>query len=396
MNKKLFSGSLLILGTAVGAGMLGIPLVTAQAGFFSALFFSAFVALFMCLTGLLFLEAIFWTKNEANLMTISQVFLGPFGKVLASGSFLFLYYCLLSAYFSAAAPLIGELVWAFTGFSIAKSVSSFFFLLFFGSIVVCGMYWVNWFNTLSVFVMVGSYFALVFFGSLTISLERLQRMDFLEGVWSMPILFSAFGYHNVIPSLTAYFLRDKVIMQKVIILGSFLVFVVYALWQYLILGAIPLEVLQQGASIDNAFHYLQKSGPIIAYFSAIFGFFAIVTSFFGVSFSMIDFLGDALGKKRSGKDRWILAILTFIPPFLIANTNPQIFIQALELAGGVGEAILNGILPVLFVWVGISYRKKICQLKFFESRLLLGALLFAGLGVFFLEVYVLFMKSGLF
>lgn len=64
--------------------------------------------------------------------------------------------------------------------------------------------------------------------------------------------------------------------------------------------------------------------------------------------------------KRTGYQRFVLCFLTFIPPFAIASMDPSIFIQALGVAGGFGEAFLNGILPAWLVWEG-RYKKKLAS-----------------------------------
>jgi tyrosine-specific transport protein len=44
-----------------------------------------------------------------------------------------------------------------------------------------------------------------------------------------------------------------------------------------------------------------------------------------------------------------LTLLAFVPPFICASINPTIFDTALGIAGGFGEAVLNGLVPIFFV-----------------------------------------------
>src|SRR3990167_8675368 len=92
--KNIISGTLLISGTIIGAGMLGMPLVTAQGGFWPAFIITAFVWLFMYMTGLLFLECTLWMHSGANVISMSRRFIGHKGKIFSAGMFIFLYYCL--------------------------------------------------------------------------------------------------------------------------------------------------------------------------------------------------------------------------------------------------------------------------------------------------------------
>ena len=50
--------------------------------------------------------------------------------------------------------------------------------------------------------------------------------------------------------------------------------------------------------------------------------------------------------------------LNFIPPILISIYFPNIFLTALGLAGGIGSALILGLLPILMVW-SKRYVKKI-------------------------------------
>ena len=76
---KVVSGSLLIAGTTIGAGMLGIPLVTSQCGFVPAIIITVIVWAFMLATGLLLLRATLWMPNHSSFLSISRHFLGRWG-----------------------------------------------------------------------------------------------------------------------------------------------------------------------------------------------------------------------------------------------------------------------------------------------------------------------------
>ena len=128
--KKVFSGSLLIAGTMIGAGMLGIPLVTAQAGIIPACGITVFVWFYMLCTGLLFLEVTLWMHKGANIISMTKSLLGREGKIFAAAVFVFLYYCLMVAYFSAGAPLFASFINIFFGVKVAGILSYAVLLLF--------------------------------------------------------------------------------------------------------------------------------------------------------------------------------------------------------------------------------------------------------------------------
>ena len=103
---------------------------------------------------------------------------------------------------------------------------------------------------------------------------------------------------------------------------------------------------------------------------------------------MVDFLGDGFKVvHRTGWKRLGLTVLTFTPPFILAGLNPDIFTTALGIAGGFGEAFLNGLLPIGLLWVGKYTWKLKADLKWLENRGVLTFLIIYALFVIVLETY---------
>lgn len=387
---RIISGTFLIAGTMIGAGMLGIPLVTASSGFVPGLAVTLIVWFFMYCTGLLFLEVTLWMPDGSNVLSISGRFLGRGGLWLSGGMFIFLYYCLMIAYFAAGAPLLAD-AFTFFGLGLGGWQSFFIFGLIFGTIVAIGPKSIDRVNIIMSVAMIASWFILIGSGGPEVKSARLIPVKWSKMVLAMPVLFSAFGFHNVIPSLCTYLKRDKRVLRRSILWGSVLPLLVYIVWQWLIIGAIPesevLRALKEGIPVTSTF----QSTTGEAYFVNIgrfFAFFAIVTSTLGVSFSMVDFLGDGFGViRRHGIKRVFLCLLTFIPPFILATLNPNIFATALGIAGGFGEAFLNGLLPIALTWVGKFVWKLKVDLKWLENRLTLGVLALYAFFVVALEIY---------
>jgi tyrosine-specific transport protein len=347
---KFFSGTLMVAGTTVGAGMLGIPLLTAKAGFWPALSITICVWAFMVVTGLLLLEVTLKMPQGANLLSLSGRYLGSKGKWLAGALFLFLYYSLLVAYFAGGAPLLGQFFSVLFGVEVSETLRVILFTALFGSIVALGARWIDRANIVLTLFMLVTYFFLVWIGSSAVKVERFAFSEFSFSLLAVPVLFSAFGYHNIVPSLTSYLGKEKKTLRLSILCGTFLAFVIYAIWQWLILGALPQnaleEVLKKGLPVTYALQAAAGSS-FLYLFGQLFAFAALTTSLLGVSFSLVDFLGDGLRQKGWDIKRRTCVFLAFVPPFLFVLFDPSIFDRALGVAGGFGEAILNGLIPVL-------------------------------------------------
>lgn len=383
---KLLSGSFMVFGTTVGAGMLGIPAMTAGAGFMPALLVTFLVWIFMAATGLLFLEVTLKMPQGSNLISLSQRFLGRGGKWVSAVLFLFLYYCLLVAYFAGGSPLLGQLcLWV--GIPLSALTEKILFLAIFGGVVFLGVKWINKANLILTACMLLSYVFLVSLGASAVEYSRFPISNYALAFGAVPVLFSAFGFHNVVPPLATFLHRDKKVLRLSILLGTFFALALYVVWQWLVLGSVPVDVIAEVRAKGLPVTYaLQKASHVSSIYilGQLFAFFALTTSFLGVGFSFVDFIQDGFAESKIKVRRFFCSFLTLVPPFICILLNPAVFEKALGLAGGIGESILNGILPVL-LFVKMRSSLKHGEMSFlFKATLWLLVLL--SLGAFFIEV----------
>lgn len=383
------SAAFLVAGTCVGAGMLALPLVTSHAGFWPAMAVNGLCWLFMLATGLLFLEATLWMEDGANVLSMASRFFGPIGKVVCGICFLFLYYCLMVAYTAGGAPLLTGFLSSVFGLSLGHVSGCVIFALLFGLVVLLGVRAIDRVNILLMAGLVISYCLMLGAGFSEVQSSLLSRQNWTLSLLALPTLFSAYGYHNIIPSLSTYLNRDERKLRFGILIGTFLPLLGYALWQCLVIGAIPEQTLRNAAETGTPIGHLLQGlpNPWIGHLALFFSFFAIVTSALGVGMSMIDFLADGMRlQHRTGWRRLFLCALVFAPPVFFALANPKIFLDALAYAGGFGEAILNGLFPIGMVWIGRYVRGLPSAYRLPGGRLILLVLLGVTLVVVGLEI----------
>jgi tyrosine-specific transport protein len=186
----------------------------------------------------------------------------------------------------------------------------------------------------------------------------LARTDWGKVWWALPVVFTAFGYQSLIPTLFNYMNRNVSKVRHALILGTTIPLVIYVVWEFLILGIVPLEgsgglleALKQGESAVNPLgSYIHN--PALLTVGRSFAFFAMTTSYLGISIAFVDFLLDGLKLPKKGRSRAAACGLIFIIPLLITLINPGLFISALTIAGGIGVALLLGAMPILMVWAG--------------------------------------------
>jgi tyrosine-specific transport protein len=387
MNRKgsTLGATLLVSGTCIGGGMLGIPVMTGLAGLCPGLLINVICWLFMLATGLLFLEATLWMPENTNVISMTSRFLGPWGKVLGGISFVFLYYSLMIAYISGGAPFFINAISPY--FELSTGAAYTLFTILFATIIYFGARTIDRVNTILMAGLIISYILLVGQSTPNIQINNFSHTNWKYFLLSAPLLFSAYGYHNIIPSISTYLHQDAKRLRIAVVVGTTIPFVIYALWQWIIIGSIPEELIQEA---------LNKGVPItevltgyktwVHYTASLFSFFALTTSLLGVSFSTLDFLSDGLKMRKEGVRRFILCLMVFVPPAVWAAYNPGVFLDALSYAGGFGESILNGLIPVLMVWVGHYYMKLPLRFSLPGGRITLSFLLVITFSIIAVEI----------
>lgn len=345
----LLTGSLLVAGMSIGVGMLALPVVTAPAGLLPALAIYCICWFIMVCYGRLILEACIWMPKESNMISLSKLLLGPKAAVVCWILYLFLFYCLMIAHIAAG----GEATRSFSGlpFPLATLIYTVIFIpaVYLGTKSV---------SRLNVILMSGVVITWLFFftGSFPeVHMSLLKRSDWLA-IWpSIPVILTAFGFQNLVPTLYNFMDRDHKAIRKALWIGTLTTLILYCIWELLVLGIVPFDVLsgalQEGKSAIGPLETVMGS-EWIGKVSQAFAVFAMSTSFVGISIAFIDFWADGLKWSKRGKKRTFLLLLVFAIPFIFVLINPSIFLTALRYAGGIGMIILFGVFPILFVWSG--------------------------------------------
>ncbi len=394
MSKKgsVLGGTLLVAGCSIGAGMLGLPVLTAFAGFKPSIFMCVLTWAYMCCTGLLLLEVNLWYKDEISIVSMAERTLGFFGKITGWVVFVFLFYSLMVAYTVGCGELFSDFALELAGVELAPWVGSLFFIALFGLLIYLGTFVVDEFNRILMLGLVITYALLVVLGLPHVDLKLLAYQDWNEAIFILPGMVVLYGFHNLVPSLTTYLDHDANRLRLTIILGSIIPLFIYLLWEGLILGLVPLDgengfrqALSQGDMATRVLRQVIGKAWVVRV-AEYFAFFAIITSFLSVALSFVDFLADGLHiqKKKFGKA--FLCFLALAFPFFCAMIYPHIFLVALQYAG-FAAVILFGLLPVGMVWVG-RYRMRLeGEVLVPGGKITLGLVTLFSLAVMVLLIY---------
>jgi tyrosine-specific transport protein len=388
IKQNRFLGSvLLIAGTSIGAAMLALPVKSGFAGFLPSILILPIIWLFFLITAYLILDVNLSIEGETNMLSMAEKTLGLFGKILCWIVYILLLYSLTAAYISGSSPIFAGVISWITGFETPIWISPFLIVIFFGFFVYKGTKTVDLVNRFFIVGLIVSYFLLIGFAPKEINSTLFTHFDPPAILLAIPILFTSFGFHIIIPSLTTYERHNVKKLRLTILIGSLIPLAIYFVWEVIVLGIVPITDDPNSLAVAWVEGY-PSTKPLIAivkhpaveFGARFFAFFAIVTSFLGVSLSLKDFLRDALKIKKNKQGRIIACFLTFIPPLFFVLSYPQGFIITLQYAG-LFVAILLGILPALMAWSLPKYK------GFFKKSLLITIILgaFFAIGLEILE-----------
>lgn len=354
-TNRLLGAILLVSGTTIGAGMLALPVTTGLAGFLPALLIMTGTWLFMTLTAFYFLEVNLRMKGESNLISMMHKTLGRPGEILSWITYLLLLYALTAAYLLGCSQILNDFLQPMLLFTIPHWVWPIVIFLFFGSFVYMGTEIVDFLNRFMMIALILSYISIIVLGCCKVHPPMLTHINWNYLLPSVSIVLTSFGYHIIIPTLSTYLEHDSKLLRKAIFIGSFIPFLVYVLWQFTVMGVVPVygehslsEAARQGQQVTFFLKILLNS-KWVGWAVQCFAFFAMVTSLLGVALSLSDFLADGLKIKKSHTGKFFILLLTFIPPLLFTLFYPQGFIIALEYAG-ILVVILLALSPALMAW----------------------------------------------
>lgn len=346
---KLFGSSLILGGTALGAGMLAIPMVLAQFGFItsSILMLVIFIGTTYC--SLLLTEACSKTKQSNSMSSVAQHTLGTNGKHFINALFYLLLVCMSIAYLLGIGDIIHKL---FDEQNIAVSASTSYtiFGLVMGLVVASGASYIDRLNRGLFILMVVMLFVVIFTLLGNVSLDYLTETSSYSGqevVRYSAIIFTSFVSMVVIPSLVNYNREaSRTELRNMILLGSLIPLVCYLTWMFAIIGNLGTEAISRFHNISELINAFSSHGSYIRSVIAIFSALALVTSFLGVSMALYDQNRDMITAHRPSAYG-----LTFVLPIVLASMFSNQFVSMLDYAGMV--------LVFLAIWGPLAMVRKV-------------------------------------
>ena len=352
-HKLSFTEALLLLiGTQIGAGILGLPYIMKDSGLMGI----AIVVLVGIITMItsLFILACIKEDEDTTLTDLASSRLGKWAGILTFLSIVLYGYGALIAYIASSGNILS------TALRINPTIGALLFWAIMSGIVLMGLRASGKAEVLigiSLLVALGISIALVL---PSVKAENLMTWDMKNLLPLIGVSMFAYASHLIVPEIKTG--TDKETAKKVIIWGFFIPMVFYALFVLAFVGAFGKDVPQMAMMAISG-----KFGILGTLLGILVPLTAISTSFIGIAYAQMNNIKQLIGNKLLA---WLLVV---VPPIFIYLMGLRSFTGALSVAGSYGGLIFAGIIPVL-LYIKASERTSYRHLAY--SLLSLFALVF--------------------
>lgn len=353
---RTISSTLLVVGTAIGSAMFGVPIFTGLGGYLPMIAMTTIVWLCMTATGYLFAEAVLGMPEGTNVISMTHHYFGKWGKYLIGIPYFVFSFIVLISFPASSIPLLTNYLEGVFHIQIPPLISFTFSGAFFCLVIFLGVPASVKTNAAFLIAFFILFFAICVRGFPFFQTTHLLPMNWTFMFLSAPILFMALCFHYLVPTLVTYLKRDVELLRRTIFAGLFISYIIYVLWQTLIIGAVTEGTLwgafEKGDIIQQGLEILAKT-PWLGAPAIFLATCAFATGLIGLAISLVDMLGDWAkwpAEKRVGWRRLGVCLFLFVPTIVVSALYPDPIFAFLDKVGGFAFIILNGILPIAMAW----------------------------------------------
>lgn len=369
MNFKTLGSISIVAGTAIGGGMLALPLATAALGMIPALILLVVIWGLSAYTSLLMLEINLHSGVGDNVHAITGKTLGKVGQLIQGGSFLSLLFALTMVYLMGGSSLLETRLQPI-GINMSNQVAVILFTVIFGGLIAIGVKWIDkvsriLFTSMVVLLVIVVAFLLPdvnLISALNNYSTDVASGTALQQLWlaAIPVVFTSFGFHVCIATIVRYLEGDAASLRKVLLIGSTIPLVCYILWLLVTLGSLGGETVHSFGD-GNSKQALPKlvaalqglaQSDIIKQIIDLFANLALVTSFLGVTMSLFDYVAELTRAKDDAVGRAKTWLITFIPPLLCALYYPDGFFKVL------GFAAIPLVVMIIYLPIAMALKQR--------------------------------------
>lgn len=330
-KKIFFVATSVLVGTCIGAGVLGIPYIAAQAGFLVALAYIVLIAILLLIVNLYFGEVSLRTKEKHQIAGYAEKYLGKKGKFFAEFALVFGVYSAIIAYLFGVGESFSMLIF---GDLIHATILGIAFGFFMSFLLWRGMKSLKKFEEIgvSMILFLLALIILVFFKEVNYA----NLLAYNMGNVFLPfgvILFALLSF-SAIPEVNIILRKHPHLMKKSLVIGMVIPVIFYILFAFVVVGFKGLETPEIATL---------ALGPLFI----VMGIFTMFTSYLALGTALEDNL--KYDKKYKRKKAWFLVSILPMFLFLIIKFFDYFSFTKILSIGGVISGGLTGILILFMV-----------------------------------------------
>lgn len=393
----------MIAGTAIGAGMIALPMTLAKLGVLGSLTLMLGTWLVIYYSALIGSELTLRVKENLSLNEIAHRLSGKGSAFAAMACVMILSYALIAAYLYGGSSITASICQSLWGENPDQYKLIQYFSLAMIAVLVLGITWVDYINRLMFFALIGILGVTIVGLGVTVNFQSLPTLTdktFDVSTWTIavPVIFTSFGFQMMIPAMSGYLNRDSRLLKTAFLWGSLIPVAIYLAWTISTLGTLTThnidsfnQVLSGIIDVGEFVNMLSNSASWGHLQHLVWGvsFFAIITSAFGVALGLIDLWQRLLVHRFQGIFlRSVAAMLTIIPSVIIALLTPGAFIKALGFAGMI-LVVIAIVLPIYLLFKS-DQNSKMTYFKITQNKGLRVLVLGLAFGLIACEIWNLY------
>lgn len=327
-NKDFFEGTSILIGTIIGAGILGIPYVISKSGFLIGLAHIVFLGIIITLVHLYIGEIVLRTKKKNQLSGYTEKYLGAKSRKIMDFAFFFSVYSAIIAYIFGVGESISFLIFGNLSYSI---IVGMVFAGIMSAILWRGISALKKYEKVGVASLLFLLILIVFIFYKKISFDNLSGVNL--NYFFLPfgvILFALLGVYSI-PEINLVLEKNKKLMKKIILFGTIIPAVVYAIFAFVVVGFKGSETPEISTL---------ALGPIFI----TLGILTMSTSYLALGNALKDSM--IYDKKQSKVKAWTISAIIPAVLFLIIKKFEYFSFTKILSIGGV---ISGGIIAIMIL-----------------------------------------------
>lgn len=381
--KRKFGVAFLLAGTAIGSGMLSLPMVLAKFGVIKSCIIMVLFAFLTYLTAIIRADLNINLNSGATLSECGNAF--DCHKAGVSGNFLLklLSFALISAYLFGLASLLKSLcnnMFSQTSMIIAVAIGIAGIFFFASDAIVNAnkSLFIGMFCALMILIL-----KLLIETPINTVPHQTGSISLNEWTVLVPIIFTSFGFQGSMHSVTKFCRNDRSIINSACFWGCVITALIYIIWTIAILLVVAntdanffnLMVEGKATDVGELVNVLSRaaSSQSVQAIVWIVSALAILTSVLGAGLALL----EIFKREHQETPKWKIVSFVVFVPAAVSMFVPNAFIRILGISGII-LACIAIVIPIIISIKMQKIRGKECKLLL-RNKAIMGMVMACGI-----------------